>query len=136
MTQTTPHMTQTTPNMTQTNPTKVDQRSPRKIANRSGRSEELGGDWPSSGGWGEERLAGWEDDMSCDVDQFDADEITADEIFNNYISTASPVLIRGYLRDWPALQVYSKDGLVSAQFSLVMLSSLVQWHFPLFFSDK
>ena len=55
-----------------------------------------------TGGWGAERLTGFEEDMSCDsVDQFFADEITADEIFHKYLARNAPVLVRGLIDRWP-----------------------------------
>jgi hypothetical protein len=69
--------------------------------------------WPSTGGWGLERLPGYETDMECAIDQYYAHEITAAEIFNKYIARNSPVLIRGLLHEWPAIQKWSKDVLKS-----------------------
>jgi len=67
--------------------------------------------WPGTGGWGPERLKGTEDDMSCDVDQYWAHEISAEDIFHKYMVRMSPVLIRGLIHDWPAIQKYAKDAL-------------------------
>ena len=54
-----------------------------------------------TGGWGPERLPGFEDDMACDcIDQYYAEEITGEEIYNKYIARNAPVLIRGLLKDW------------------------------------
>ena len=68
--------------------------------------------WPGgTGGWGEERLAGYQDDMQCDVDQYWADEITGEEIFHRYMLHNAPVLIRGLIHEWPAIKAYSKESL-------------------------
>jgi hypothetical protein len=69
--------------------------------------------WNGTGGWGIERQPGFEDDMECACDQYYANEITADEIFSKYIARNSPVLIRGLLREWPAINKWSKDVLKS-----------------------
>ena len=65
------------------------------------------------GGWGEERLTGYESDMRCDLDQYFANEITGKEIFDNYIARNSPVLIRGLINDWPAIERYKRETLTS-----------------------
>ena len=40
--------------------------------------------WPAgSGGWKEDRLASYELDMSCDIDQYWADELNAKNCFTN-----------------------------------------------------
>eukprot|EP01038_Epipyxis_sp_PR26KG_P007166 gene7166-9769_t len=63
-----------------------------------------------AGGWGAERLKGFEDDMSCDnIDQYWADEITGEEIFHKYIARNAPVLIRGLLENWEVINNYKKD---------------------------
>lgn len=68
--------------------------------------------WPGgTGGWGEERLASYQDDMHCDVDQYWADEITGDEIFRRHMLHNAPVLIRGLIHNWPAIAAYAKDSL-------------------------
>jgi len=68
--------------------------------------------WPGgTGGWGEQRLAGYQDDMHCDIDQYWADEITGDEIFRRYMLHNAPVLIRGLIHEWPAIKAYSKEYL-------------------------
>jgi hypothetical protein len=57
----------------------------------------VGGD----GGWGTERLKGYETDLNCSViDQYWAHEITAEEVFYKYMARNAPVLIRGLLNDW------------------------------------
>ena len=86
------------------------QRVPRKI--KRVLHPESHGEWPSNGGWGEERMEGWEEDMSCDVDQYFADEISGTEIFEKYIAANSPVLIRGLIDKWPAVDEYTKEGLL------------------------
>jgi hypothetical protein len=93
----------------------VDQRPPRKIdrvihPERAPPGARAG--WAAgTGGWGDQRLAGYEDDMRCDVDQYWADEITEEDLFRNYLARGAPVLIRGLLDSWPATQVYAADAL-------------------------
>ena len=60
-----------------------------------------------TGGWGPERLPGFEDDMTCDsIDQYYAEEITGEEIYAKYIARNAPVLIRGLLKDWKVIQTF------------------------------
>eukprot|EP01038_Epipyxis_sp_PR26KG_P008159 gene8159-11043_t len=67
-----------------------------------------------NGGWGLERLKGFEDDMLCDaIDQYWADEITGEEIFHNYIARNTPILIRGLFDHWEAKNIYKQDSLSS-----------------------
>jgi hypothetical protein len=65
-----------------------------------------------NGGWGDERLKGFEEDMDCDVDQYWADEIDADALFEKYLARGAPVLIRGLLTEWPAIEKWTHDKLV------------------------
>jgi hypothetical protein len=52
-----------------------------------------------TGGWGEERLKGFENDMNCEnVDQYLANEITPEEIYYHYMARGAPVLIRGLFK--------------------------------------
>ena len=64
-----------------------------------------------TGGWGTKRLAGYETDISCDIDQFWAYEISGEQIFTDYLARGAPVLIRGLLEDWPAVTKYTHDAL-------------------------
>jgi Ankyrin repeats (3 copies) len=64
-----------------------------------------------TGGWGEERLPGYEDDMECEFDEFWADEIDGEMLFKEYIGRGIPVLIRGLLEEWPALQMWTRANL-------------------------
>ena len=64
------------------------------------------------GEWGEERLKGYEDDMECEIDQYYAHEITADEIYTKYFLRQSPVLIRGLFSNWTAIEKYVSSRLV------------------------
>jgi hypothetical protein len=66
----------------------------------------------SNGGWQTRRLAGYEDESTCDVDQYDASEINGSHVFRNYIALNRPVLIRGLVDDWPLLQAYSKANML------------------------
>ena len=111
----------------------IEQRPPRKISrllhpgNATNRIVPKQG-WPAgSGGWKEDRLASYELDMSCDIDQYWADELNAKELFHKYVAHMKPVLIRGLIRDehWPAVKKYtahnlgdrSKSGNVKVQVS-------------------
>ena len=72
------------------------------------------GGWKGgTGGWGTDRLAGYETDMGCEVDQYWAHEITGEELFEKYISRMAPVLIRGLIDDWEAVQRYSLANLTA-----------------------
>ena len=52
-----------------------------------------------TGGWNTTRLAGYETDMSCDgIDQYWANEISGDMLFEQYLAKNAPVLIRGMLK--------------------------------------
>ena len=64
------------------------------------------------GGWGVERLKGYEDDLECEIDQYWAHEITGKDIFHNYLLHSSPVLIRGLLNDWEVLNTFKPDVLI------------------------
>lgn len=72
---------------------------------------EKGGWKHGTGGWDTKRLAGWENKMHCDMDQYFAHEITGDEIFRKYIARSTPVLIRGLIDDWPAAGLYALNKL-------------------------
>ncbi len=63
------------------------------------------------GGYDSERLSGFENDVSCDIDQYDADEITGQKLFQNYFSQNKPVLIRGLINEWPAVLMYERSHL-------------------------
>jgi len=68
--------------------------------------------WPAGdGGYGVERLPGYEDDMQCDVDQYWAHEISGKEIFETYLARSAPILIRGLVDDWPAVEAYNVENL-------------------------
>lgn len=71
-----------------------------------------GGWLHGSGGWGEERLKGYEEDMNCDVDQYWADEISGHDIFHKYIARSTPILIRGLINNWPANKKFEADQLI------------------------
>jgi hypothetical protein len=54
-----------------------------------------------SGGWSTARLPGYESNMSCSgIDQYWADEITDEIIFEQYLARNTPVMIRGLLSKW------------------------------------
>jgi hypothetical protein len=65
-----------------------------------------------TGGYNPHRLKGFEEDMSCDVDQYWAHEITGKEIFEKYFARNRPILIRGLIDKWPAVEKYQIDQLV------------------------
>ena len=93
----------------------IDQRPVRNIKRRihpeTLTNGEVGGWSAGTGGWGFKRLAGYEDDMSCDVDQYWADEISDEDIYNKYLARGAPVLIRGLIEDWPVVEKYAHDAL-------------------------
>ena len=93
----------------------IDQRPVRNIKRRihpeTLTNGEVGGWSAGTGGWGYKRLAGYEDDMSCDVDQYWADEISDEDIYNKYLARGAPVLIRGLIEDWPVVEKYAHDAL-------------------------
>ena len=93
-------------------------RSIRRLLHPERRPQAKGGWRAGTGGWGTARLAGYEDDMSCQIDQYWAHELTAKQLFEEYISRMAPVLIRGLLDDWPAAQHYSHANLTANHGSL------------------
>jgi hypothetical protein len=67
-----------------------------------------------TGGWGPERLQGFEDDMECSsIDQYYADEIDGETIFKMYLARNAPVLIRGLIGDWNVRELYKVDNLIN-----------------------
>lgn len=62
----------------------------KKLLDRKGKSIHY-----SHGSWKKERLTHYEDDYSCDIDQYDFTEINSEMLFTKYIATNTPVLIRG-----------------------------------------
>lgn len=94
----------------------ITQRSVRKINRMIHPERKPGakGGWRGgTGGWGTERLKGYEKDMHCDIDQYWAHEIDGDEIFEKYISRMAPVLIRGLMDDWEAIHRYAQKNLTA-----------------------
>lgn len=93
----------------------ITQRKPKKIERKIHPENFTGGEiggWSSgTGGWGNKRLLGYENDMECDVDQYWADEITEEDIFNKYLARGAPVLIRGLIEELPITEVYEHDNL-------------------------
>lgn len=68
-----------------------------------------------NGGWDRTRLEGYEDDMHCDVDQWELDEINGVDLFEQYIARQRPVLLRAgstLAANWSALLHYSRDVLL------------------------
>lgn len=92
------------------------QRAPRKI-DRLLHPETLNDSshsgWVSHvGGWNTTRLAGFEQDMSCDVDQYFEDEISGKDILEKYLARMQPILIRGLIHKWEnAKERYSLNDL-------------------------
>ena len=86
----------------------------RKIHPENLTNGEAGGWLAGTGGWGNRRLKGYEEDMSCDVDQYWAHEITDEDIYNKYLARGAPVLIRGLVDNWPVVQKYAHDALRSS----------------------
>lgn len=90
------------------------------ILQRSSRSinrvlqPELHAQWNSTGGWSPDRLLNYETDMECAVDEYEAGEISGTEIFEKYIARNSPILIRGLLSHWKAIDAFSRDALLSS----------------------
>ena len=72
-------------------------------------SEDIKRGWRAgTGGWSPSRLPGYETNMSCErIDQYWADEITAEDLFHKYLARNTPVLIRGLLSDWKVCSVCS-----------------------------
>lgn len=54
-----------------------------------------------TGGWGTQRLKGYEKDMLCEgIDQYHITEIDGDTLFNQYIARNMPFMIRGAIEHW------------------------------------
>ena len=69
-----------------------------------------------NGGWPVERLNGFEEDMHCDVDQYDIDDIGGVDLFEKYIAHQRPVLLRAgkyFAQNWPSLVHYSRGVLLA-----------------------
>lgn len=88
-------------------------RSIHRLLHPERRPQAKGGWRAGTGGWGTARLPGYEDDMSCQIDQYWAHELTAKQLFEQYISRMAPVLIRGLLDTWPAAEHYSHANLTA-----------------------
>ena len=69
--------------------------------------------WSGTGGYNTTRLAGYESDIECQIDQYYADEITGAEIYQKYLARSSPVLIRGLIVNWSAVDEYKIDKLTT-----------------------
>jgi hypothetical protein len=68
-----------------------------------------------NGGWATTRLKGFEEDMHCDIDQYEFDEISGVDLFEKYIARQRPVLLRAgaaLSASWPALEIYSRAALI------------------------
>lgn len=53
-------------------------------------------------------------DVCSDVDQYWADELTSEQLFSQYIARNAPVLIRGLIHDWEAINAYSANQLMKS----------------------
>lgn len=65
-----------------------------------------------TGGWGTKRLKGFEEHISCDLDQYFAHEVTPEFIFTHYVAKMVPVLVRGMFSGWDAIERYRLDNLL------------------------
>ena len=63
------------------------------------------------GGYDSTRLKGYENALHCDADQYNKGEITGKEIYEKYLALNRPVLIRGLIDDWPAVEKYKRANL-------------------------
>lgn len=63
------------------------------------------------GGFDTTRLKDYEHAIHCDADQYDAGEISGQEIYERYLARSRPILIRGLIDKWPALERYQRDKL-------------------------
>ncbi len=57
-------------------------------------------------------VKGYEEDITCDADEFWAEEIDADRLFHDYLARSAPVLIRGLISDWTLMDEYKREKLV------------------------
>jgi hypothetical protein len=93
----------------------------RKIHPEMAEEDERSGWVGGTGGWGPERLQGYEQDMECNcMDQYFADEISGEEIYSSYIARNMPVLIRGLLKDWGVSAVYAYGNALCVTLLYVM----------------
>lgn len=77
------------------------------------RNDSIAGWAAGTGGWGPERLKGFEEDMDCSAfDQYWAHEITGQEVYDKYILRNAPVMIRGLLTEWDVEEVQSMEALL------------------------
>jgi hypothetical protein len=79
----------------------------------AGAKGEGGGNLVGDGGYSQTRLVGYEEDMSCDVDQYWAHEITGKQVFEQYFARNRPILIRGLIdpSSWGVVEKYRLDRL-------------------------
>ena len=99
----------------------IKQREARQIDRSS--SDVYNGKWSSSssssssnGGWSQEYWQGASVDLAADckgIDQYYSHEITAKELFRDYLAMNSPVLIRGLLDSWGARDLWRKKELIA-----------------------
>ena len=60
---------------------------------------------PGDGGWGTERLSGFEKAMECDgIDQYWVHEVTSDVLHKKYLARNMPFLLRGALDGWQGVR--------------------------------
>ena len=83
-----------------------------------------------NGGWDRTRLKGFEHDMHCDVDQYELDEISGVDLFEQYIARQRPVLLRAgtaLAANWSALEHYSRVALVKEHGDEVVKASSIPY---------
>jgi hypothetical protein len=86
------------------------------------------GYWPAGGGgFGPERLEGFEEDMECSVDQYWAHEISAKDVFEKYLARLRPILIRGLINDWPAVEKYTVPALLESHGDYLVQASSIPY---------
>jgi hypothetical protein len=84
----------------------------------------------NNGGWESTRLAGFETDMHCDIDQYELDEISGVDLFEKYIALQRPVLLRAgaaLAANWSALEHYSRAVLREEHGEEVVTSSSIPY---------
>lgn len=81
----------------------------------------------AGGGFDHTRLPGYETAMHCDADQYNSDEITGKEIYENYLALNRPVLIRGLIDAWPAVDEFKRETLLRKHGDLEVLVSSIPY---------
>jgi len=84
----------------------------------------------NNGGWDTTRLKGYEEDMHCDVDQYELEEISGVDIFEKYLARQRPILLRAkntFAAKWPALERYSRASLLKEHGDDVVTASSIPY---------